>query len=233
VAIVVACLAGQAEGARGEAQTLVTTILVRSPWALNTELLWGRENGRCEWYDWSGGEWYRACPENVRAPSFWKLYWTRGKPCQVGTTGQPEARMTSPLMDPGRGQSFLWFTFWRCQSVRLEQRLPEELDGRVRVTARLHVWYSDCSGEPFGPPLHRDCVTPWTGRLEVRAGVGRRASAWKANAYCSGEPCWHDVTSPWVEVDGFRSIWIESRSDYPAKHENVYVESITLEVEDD
>ncbi len=220
----------------GNSSKFVMPIVVRSSWPLNTEIFRSvGDDGNCHWYDWVDEKGYWGCPENVRVPTFWTLHWENRKQCWPGSmflTGQPEARLTDPILDVGRGESLLWFTFWRCQNVMLEQMLPEGLWGeRVKVTARVQVWYSDCSEEPFGPPLHSDCTTPWAGDLEMRVGAGSVHSMWTDDVYCNGTPCWHDIQSPWVDVPiTGDTIWVQSRSDWPAKHENVYVESVTLEV---
>ncbi len=194
---------------------LVKVDLLNNDWQLGEEY-----DGTC-----NGG----SCPGNVRVPTFWDLTWLNQKPCELGSTfktGQPEARLTDPWQDPDRGHSFMWFTFWRCQHVWLSQDIPEAFVGRtVVVKALAQVWYSDCGSEPFGPPLQSDCVSGWDGNLRLRIN----GSVW-ATAYCHYNPCWHIVSSEaFVVVPGSKAI-IETQSDLPAKHENVYINRVWMEV---
>lgn len=234
---------------------VVIPIFIRAPSILNGNFELKTTHGSCYWFDWTTGSSVPQshCPQEVRVPSFWRAGWHNQyrdgyepKALPAGpATGQPEMRLTHPRSDPGRarsGQALMWFTFCRRQWVWIEQPVPRALAGRL-VTAHAHVqvWDSQCSTKPFSPPLDKACKTQIEDNLLVRlcfvplhwpqghvSKVETICTPWKT-AYCFGSPCWTPLQIGPYQVQNPTRIRIEAHSRYPYKHQNVYIDDVSLE----
>lgn len=174
-----------------------------------------------------------VCPQEVRPPSDWTAWWYNQQSgvCDPHKTGQIELSRfdIDPFRIASGGYSLKYFTFWRCHWAGIKQRvvMPE---GWRFATAKVQSWYSSCSSKPYhvGEPLDENCQpAPWA-KLEIRIGIESNGIiTWGVPVEAYNE--WKMPGTPMVYTDGTVTLWIESKSNAPLKHNDVYIDEVTLQ----
>lgn len=228
VLIVIGCGRLSKEAPRSETlQPAVYLPIIRNPPPplVNPSFELG-DGGNCEWVDKSGGV-HLYCPDEVHPPVGWTASWYNEADGVCDTpTGQPE--MLTFDLDPFRirdgAYSLKYFTFWRCQWVSTWQD-ASLAPGAYRVSAWVQAWFSGCSSQPYhiGEPLDDQCnPAPWA-HLRIRIGVDDVWGEW-VEAYNE----WAQIEIE-TEISGTARVTVESKSDAPLKHQDVYIDAVRVE----
>ena len=192
------------------------------------------------WWDQAGGP-YAVPFQEVRPPTGWTAFWREGDDCDGQLSGRPEVNVFEAYIDPLRvrsgGTSARLFTFFRCHRMGLMQTVTGLDSGYYEFSAWVQAWYSQCSTQPYAPPLEADCVTPigWA-HMRVKVGI---------DPYGGEDPWfptvrWSDWAEPYgeymelrtapalVHLDGRATVFIYSESTHALKHEDLYVDDAGL-----
>jgi hypothetical protein len=217
---------------------LLPLVLKESGNVLDNPSFGGAEGDSCLWWVWDGRGWNgpnEGCFQEQRPAVGWTAYWFDRGPdqCPPYTTGRPEVLVLRKEIDARRILDGEAFTFWRCHHIGLLQQVDVP-PGTYRLTAHAHGWYSDCSSRPYDGPYDSDCETPihWA-KMELRVGidpaggVDPRGSSvvWSEPAECYGQYCELTVD---VSLNGRATVFLDSRTTAPLKHEDVYWDAISL-----
>lgn len=192
------------------------------------------ELGNCVWYDENGK--HTDCPQEVRPPNHWTAWWFNQWPnvCYPHKTGQIELSRfnTDPFRIIHGNWSLKYFTFFRCHWAGILQQV-ELPSGTYSASVKAQAWYSSCSSKPYakGNPLDENCnPAPWA-NLTIRIGIGtgddpRQNVVWSLPVEGYNE--WVTAQTPPVFIGGLVTVFIESRSDAPLKHNDVYLDDVWL-----
>lgn len=200
-------------------------------------------DGECLWWDIAGFE-RHDCPQEVRPAKSWAFWWLNQEQgiCAPHRTGQPEAAVfdVDPFRVASGARSFRYFTFFRCHHAGLLQRHIILRSGFYRASAQAQAWYGSCDAQPYypGEPLDENCnEAPWA-NLTIRVGIGvnmgfdddPRSDLIQWGEWTEGYNEWVTVESPAVPIaaPSFVRVFIESRSDAPLKHNDVYLDDVRL-----
>ncbi len=199
----------------------------------------GGATGDQLYWDQFGGPYVGEFVE-IRAPTGWTAYWIQGVEgiCVGGyNPGRPEYNVFENWMDPRRvysgTQSARYFTFWRCQSAGLLQGV--HLYGIRQASVEVQAWYSNCSTKPYDLPLDYNCSSPLDAHLKVRIGIDPTGVVdphsehivWSEWAESYGE--YKRIFTLHVSLNGPATVFLQSLSDWPLKHEDVYWDWVVLE----
>ena len=109
------------------------------------------------------------------------------------------------------------------------------------ASAKVAVWYSQCSERPFDPPYDYYCGDELeASHMRLRVGLSDHGflnppdeyvewGEWEEH-YGSGTPesTWFTITTPPTYVETGAILIIESRPNYALKHEDIIIDNILL-----
>lgn len=215
----------------------------RRPAVANPSFEGGQWQG-ARWWSWPWQAVYTGPFNEVRPPEGWTAWWLENRFCEHNESfksGRPEVTLITPIEDGRRvvdGEKALkFFTFFRCHYGGIVQTIRVQ-PGEYRFGALAHYWYSNCSTRPYDPPLRTDCSTPISPYDKGTITLGISAVA--AQDYWSEDVLWSQdfeayggygdmFWSPWVESDGFITLWVKGETYQPLKHNDLYVDAVMLE----
>jgi hypothetical protein len=214
---------------------------------------------RAYYWNASGGPYWHTFDE-VNPPADWTAFWFEGYKCPDTTgsiriprshpepvegyiTGRPEVTTIHRIMDPERirtgDQAAKYFTFWRCQYAGIMQPVQVPVSGLYIASAWVHAWYSNCSTRPHDPPLNYNCSSRIPENLEIQIGLDPTAGfdpraksiVWSEPIAQYGE--FAQISTPPTRLGHTATLFIISRSPLPLKHEDVYIDDVTLQYRGD
>lgn len=190
------------------------------------------------WWDCQGG--ITNCVEywtmfgNMATPDNWRLWFFNNYPCEAGyTTVQPEAKIITVLVDPGRVHSGLkaaqMFTFWQCGAGGYAQTIAVEPGAFYQAAAFGQVWHSQCSERPHYPGvLDYDCKTHFDSSMYLAVGLDPEGGdnprspsvVWSSEVEQYG--VYGDILmTPIVQATGCEmTFYLASRNLLPLKHDD-------------
>ncbi len=192
------------------------------------------------WWDTTGGP-YAVPFGEIFTPDGWTSWFIDGASCSGGwVTGRPEIGLIDATVDPNRirsgNQAAKLFTFWRCHRMGLMQRVEVEPGAHYDASIWFHSWYSNCSTEPYEPPLDYDCET-WLYdshdlcRIGIDPTGGRdprgESVAWGEKDESYGEYAQLSVRG--VEaLSETVTVIVECANNWPLKHNDVYLDDAEI-----
>jgi len=187
-------------------------------------------------YDWQFME--------VTPPEDWTAWWREGFHCagiDEWLTGRPEVRVISAIPDAERvrsgEQAVQFFTFWRCHTGGLLQRVAVEPGRYYTFSIYGHSWYSRCSLKPHQPPLDTDCKTPilwaqdWLSvGIDPTGGIDPFGPGvvWGTRKQIYGRYA-GPLTVERVQAQGDRiTVIVKSEASHPLKHNDFFLDDALL-----